>query len=435
MEQTLYPVILDAISDAVFTVDEAFRLTSFNRAAEEMTGVPRKQALGMHCYDVFRANICQGRCALRHSMTHDEPLRDVRITLLDAQMEEVPVRISTSPLRSDDGTFLGGVEIMHDLSEVETLRRELNRTHSFQDLVGKSPPMQALFQLLPDVSRADVPVLIQGPSGTGKEMVAQAVHRLSERRDGPFVSVNCGALPDTLLESELFGYRKGAFTDARRDYPGRFVAASGGTLLLDEIGDTSAAFQVKLLRVLQEREVTPLGATHPVPVDVRIVAATNRDLRAMVSEGTFRQDLYYRLRVVELSTPGLAERPEDVPLLVDHLLLRIASRRGLTPLEITPEALEALLHYPFPGNIRELENILERAYVLCRTGTIKLEHLPAEVTRAEKKSAPVQQDEELGERESLQAALELHRWNRTLAAEALGISRSTLWRRMRAFDL
>lgn len=435
MQDALYPLILDSISDAVFTVDEEFRLTSFNRAAEELTGVLRDAALGMHCYDVFRANICQGRCALRHSMTQNEALHDVRITLLDAQMEEIPISISTSPLRSDDGRFLGGVEIMRDLSEVESLRRDLNRSHTFQDLVGKSAPMQALFQLLPDVARSDVPVLISGPSGTGKEMVAAAIHRLSERKEGPFISVNCGALPDSLLESELFGYRKGAFTDARRDYPGRFVAASGGTLLLDEIGDTSPAFQVKLLRVLQEHEVTPLGATHPVPVDVRILAATHRDLRAMVIEGKFRQDLYYRLRVVELNTPGLADRPEDIPLLVDHLLLRIASRRGLTPLEIRPEALEALMRYPFPGNIRELENLLERAYVLCRGTAIALEHLPPEVVRTDSTPLAEARAESPDDREAVIQALEAHRWNRTLAAEALGMSRSTLWRKMRSLGL
>ena len=437
MDHDLYPIIVDSISDAVFTVDADWRITAFNRAAETLTGLSREQALGRFCRDVFRADICQHDCALLHTLSTGEPLRDVPVSILDGDMSEVPVEVSTAVLRDEDGRVLGGVEILRDRSEVETLRRELDERDGHARLIGTSEPIRAIRRLLPDVARADVPVLIQGPSGTGKEVVARILHARSPRSDGPFVSVNCGALPDTLLESELFGYRKGAFTDAHRDYPGRFRAATGGTLLLDEIGDTSPAFQVKLLRVLQEGEVHPLGAALPVKVDVRVVAATNKDLRELVAAGQFRQDLYYRLRVVELQTPGLRERPEDIPLLVDHLLERITRRRGRAPSGVSSAAMDRLLAHPFPGNVRELENALERAVVLCHGDTIGPEHLPPEIgtsiapAPASPSSPPPPDDE----REVLLAALYANQWSRARTSAALGISRSTLWRRMRAMDL
>ncbi|MBW2256189.1 MAG: sigma-54-dependent Fis family transcriptional regulator, partial [Deltaproteobacteria bacterium] len=312
------------------------------------------------------------------------------------------------------------------------------------------PVMRRLFRILPDVARSDVPVLIEGPSGTGKEMVAQALHRLSSRAEKPYVRVNCGALPDTLLESELFGFRKGAFTDARRDHPGRFATADGGTLLLDEIGETSPAFQVKVLRVLEDGEVQPLGADAPIKVDVRILASTNRDLSQMVAEGTFREDLYYRLRVVALSLLPLRDRPEDVPPLIDHLLERIALKRGREVPGVTEGALHALTAYGFPGNVRELENILERALVLSRGEGIGLEHLPPEVVQdvdrlgqvAPGTPSPLSLRRSTRDIASLPPegrkiveALDAHHWHRVRAAEALGISRTTLWRHMKRYGL
>ncbi len=433
-------LILDSIEEGVFTVDRESRITSFNRAAERITGWSRDEALGMRCWEVFRSDLCGPDCPLHRTMAGEEPRSEVPVRVLDRAMEELPIRISTAALRGEDGEVVGGVEIFRDTSELEALRRELHGTHVFEDIVGVSAPMQALFRMLPDVARSDVPVLVRGPSGSGKEMVAQALHRLSDRAEGPFVRVNCGALPDTLLESELFGHRRGAFTDARRDHVGRFVEADGGTLFLDEIGDTSPAFQVKLLRALEEGEVRPLGAERSVPVDVRVVSATHRDLARMVAEGRFREDLYYRLRVVELVLPPLSERREDIPPLVEHLLGRIALRRGIPVPAVSPAAMEALRRASYPGNVRQLRNALEHALVLSRGGAIRPEHLPAELRarprsspRGLRRGPPLHVDPATLDPEAREVweALATHRWNRSAAAAALGMSRSTLWRRMR----
>jgi len=465
--ERLYPLILDSIDQGVFTVDSNFVVTSFNAAAERIIGMSREEAIGKRCHHVFRASICETGCALRRTLKTGEPLRDVRIDVLNQDMEAVPISVSTAVLRDRDGGLLGGVELFRDISELESLRRELSGQRGFADIIGNSPAMREVFRLLPDVAASDAPVLIDGPSGAGKELVARALHKLSGRRDRPFVSVNCGALPDSLLESELFGYVRGAFTDARGNKPGRFVMADGGTLLLDEIGDVSPAFQVKLLRVLQEGEVEPLGATQPVSVDVRVVCATNRDLTQLVADGTFREDLYYRLRVVPLRVPPLRDRTGDIPLLVDHFIGVLNRQTGKSIRGLSPEAMAAVTNYDFPGNVRELRNLLERAFVLSHTDLIDTNHLLPEVLNPSSRpfassasttaspmgpgrTAPgrVKPSERriLGgctpnladlspEAQRLVEALDAHDWNRTATAEALGIARTTLWRRMRDYGL
>jgi len=432
---SLYPLILDSITEGVFTVDEQFRITSFNAEAERIIGVSREKAIGCKCHEVFRANICESSCALRQSIETGKPRRGVRIDALDAQMEPVPLVVSTAVLKDRKGKLIGGVEIFRDVSDVEALRRELKGRHVFADMVGASRPMLELFRILPDIARSDASVLITGPSGTGKEIVAQAVHDLSSRRDRPFIRVNCGALPDTLLESEIFGHRKGAFTGAVKDRLGRFREADGGTLLLDEVGDLSPAFQVKLLRVLEDGRVHPLGGTGSVRVDVRIVAATNRDLDALIESGDFREDLYYRLGVVPIEIPPLSERRRDIPVLIEHILKRLASRANLEVPDVTPEAMKLLYDHDYPGNVRELENVLERALILSRGGMVDVHHLSAEVRgkrRAQRTGGVGATSPEVRE---LVEALEAHHWNRTETARALGIARNTLWRRMRKHGL
>jgi PAS domain S-box-containing protein len=297
--------ILDSINEGVFTVDLEWRITAFNRAAERITGVRKQDAVGRACSDVFRASICEESCALRRTFSSGEPNVSATANIINASGKRIPIRISTALLRGQDGAVIGGVETFQDLSQVEQLRKELEARYTFEDIVGRSPAMRSLFDIVPQIAASHSTVLIEGESGTGKELFARALHNLSSRSKKRFVAVNCAALPDTLLESELFGYKAGAFTDARRDKPGRFVLADGGTIFLDEIGDVSPAMQVRLLRVLQERCVEPLGATEPVKVNVRVLAATNKDLAQLIREGKFRDDLFYRIRVIHLKIPAL----------------------------------------------------------------------------------------------------------------------------------
>lgn len=424
--------ILDALTEGVFTVDTRFCITSMNRAAEEMTGITRAQAIGKPCRTIFRADICEGQCALAQTLQSHQAVHCRQAAILDANGVRRPVSISTNILKNRSGTIIGGVETFRDLSLVERLRRELAREWRLEDLLSRSPRMQRIFDLLPTVADSTSTVLISGESGTGKELVARALHTLSPRRKHPFVAVNCGALPDSLLESELFGYRKGAFTDAKKDKPGRFARAQGGTLFLDEIGDISQAMQVRLLRVLQERSYEPLGATAPVMADVRIVAATNRDLLARIASGDFRHDLYYRLNVVHLELPPLRDRLEDLPLLCEHFISKFNALNNRSVPGISNDALSQLAAHSFPGNVRELENLIERAFVLCRSGPIEPEHLPDSIrtvkTTDEATSSGVL---EAAQAQSIRTVLDRHQWNRQATAKELGIHTTTLFRMIR----
>jgi len=372
-------VMLDSINEGIFTVDSQWCVTSFNHAAERITGTPRQEALGKLCSEVFRANICEQSCALKQTMSTGKPIINATAHIINHDGHRVPIRISTALLKDDQGRVMGGVETFQDLSQIEQLQKELQAKYTIEDIVGHSPAMKQLFELLPQIAESSSTVLIEGASGTGKELFAKAIHNLSPRRNKRFVAVNCAALPDSLLESELFGHKAGAFTDARRDKPGRFVRADKGTILLDEIGDISSAMQIRLLRVLQERIVEPLGSVEPVKVDVRVLAATNKDLSRLVREGKFRDDLYYRIRVIQLKLPILQERREDIPLLVDHSIAKFNHLQGKDISGVSDEVIARLMNYDYPGNIRELENIIEQAFVLCRGGLIELHHLPQEL--------------------------------------------------------
>jgi len=358
--------------------------------------------------------------------------------IINKRGQEISVSITTAPIRNDQGEVVGGVEIFRDLTVVESLKKTISVRYRFGDLVSKNPRMQEIFEILPDVAESESTVLIQGPSGSGKEVLAKAIHDLSPRREKPFVRVNCAAIPDTLLESELFGYVRGAFTDAKKDKPGRFMLANHGTLLLDEIGDTSPALQVKLLRVLEDKEFIPLGGTVPAKVDVRIIAASNRDLEKLVQAGTFREDLYYRLNIIKIELPPLGERREDIPLLIEYFISKLNSLKGKAIKGISEEALNLLLNYHFPGNIRELENILEHAYALCKDPLIAKRHLPVEfIEKIAKKSEAKAGTKplEASEVQAIRQVLKRNKGNRTFSARDLGISRSTLWRKMKRLHL
>lgn len=432
-------IILDSITDGVFTVDKQWRITTFNKAGEAITGVPREEALGRHCCDVFKANICETHCVLKHTMETGNPIINKKIYIIDSNGIKKPISISTALLKSQDGSIIGGVETFRDLSAIEELRKELKAQYTFADLISKNHTMHKLFAILPEIARSNSTVLIEGESGTGKELLARAIHNLSTRNRKPFVAVNCGALPDTLLESELFGYKAGAFTDAKRNKPGRFAQAQKGTLFLDEIGDISPALQVRLLRVLQEKIYEPLGAIESVSADVRIIAATNKHLADLVQDGSFRQDLYYRIHVIRLTLPPLRERREDIPLLVEHFISHFNSLMDKQINGVDTEVLNVFMHYDFPGNIRELENIMEHAFVLCSEDHITLRHLPDNLplpaTHEILASAHQNNNFKNIEKEFIYDALKQNNWNRLQTARYLNIHKSTLFRKIKALGI
>jgi len=432
--------ILDSIAEGVFTVDPDWNITFINRAAQEITGIPAAEALGRPCCEVFHSNVCETTCILGHTMETGESVVNRSVEILRVDGREIPISVSTSILRDNEGRVIGGVQIFRDLTLVEELRRQVKRQYRLGDIISKSPLMQKVFDLLPAIARADSTVLILGESGTGKELVARALHHLGSRAQGPFVAVNCSALPDTLLESELFGHTAGAFTDARRDRQGRFALAEGGTLFLDEIGDISPALQVRLLRVLEERAYTPLGASKSVKADVRIVAATHVDLEQQVAAGKFRKDLYYRINVVKLRLPRLAARKEDIPLLAEHFIDSFNKLQNTEIAGLSHGTLAIFMHHDWPGNVRELENAIEHAFILCPQGLILPEHLPDQFQpehRAGGGGATAAPSQNLKEQEKrfLLEALERHGWRRLATARELGIDKNTLRRKIQRFGL
>lgn len=430
--------ILESISDGVFTVDPEWRITSFNRAAEEITGISRHEALGRFCSEVFRSNMCETDCALRKTLKNGKPVIGRSGYIIDNEGNRIPISLSTAVLKDNSGKVVGGAETFRDLSELESLRNELEGRFHMGDIVSRSPLMQRLFEVIPTIAVSPSTVLLNGETGTGKELIARTIHSLSKRSTGPFVALNCGALPDTLLESELFGYKAGAFTGASKDKPGRFALAQGGTLFLDEIGEVSPALQVRLLRVLQEHCYEPLGGTSSVTTDARIIVATNRDLTELTRNGTFREDLYYRVNVVRIELPPLRRRKEDLPLLVEQFVAKFNRLHHATVHGMAPEALSLLMAHDWPGNVRELENVIERAFVLCPDGTIDIRHLPDELTLHDSRHAgpdTLQGARFQVEAQVIQAALERTGFNRLEAARVLGMHKSTLFRKIRQLGI
>jgi PAS domain S-box-containing protein len=426
--------ILESISDGVFTVDSEWRVSSFNRAAEQITGIARRDALGRRCSDVFRASMCETECALRHTMSTGSVVINKTAFIVNASGRRIPISVSTALLRNEAGEVVGGAETFRDLSLIEELRKEIRGRFQVGDLVSRSSSMRRVLEVIPRIAESESTILLQGETGTGKELVARAIHGLSPRRRGAFVAVNCGALPDTLLESELFGYKSGAFTGAVRDKPGRFALARGGTLFLDEIGEVSPALQVRLLRALQEKQYEPLGATRSEQADLRIIAATNRDLALQVETGAFRQDLYYRVNVMKLELPPLRQRREDIPLLIEHFMSVFNAVQNKAVSGVSPDVLGVLVAHDYPGNVRELQNIIEHAFVLLREGRIELEHLPAELVPTSTRRVGARRVLETVralEAQAIHDALSKNGGNRLAAARELGMHKSTFFRKAR----
>jgi PAS domain S-box-containing protein len=447
-------LIFDHVPHAIFTVDAHRHITAFNKAAEEITGWKRDEVIGRRCSEVLRSSHCDAECFLHGSMQDREARRDQEVQIIRRDGKSITVAVSTAAMEDPTTGTVSGVEMFRDLSEVQALRRQVEASYTCEDVITKSPAMRRIRDLLPLVARSMSTVLIEGEPGCGKEMVARTIHNLGPRAHRPFVALNCGAIPDTLVETELFGHVRGAFTDAKRDRLGRFAMAKGGTLLLDEVGELSPTTQVKLLRVLQEREYTPLGATRAVRADVRVLAATNRDLSAEVMHGHFRQDLFFRLNVVRIALPPLRSRLEDIPLLVEHFIARFNAQQGRRIRGVSERAMAVLMRYHFPGNVRELENAIEHAFVVSGGEFVEAADLPphmlAQSTPAlasdlarvatsflsppEPTAAtlPPLRD---AEATAIRAALARNAGSRAQTADELGISRSSLWRKMRRLGL
>ena len=424
--------ILDCIADGVFTVDNEFRITSFNKAAERITGFTRKEAVGQFCFEIFRTDVCFVKCPLKESIKTGKEITNLELSILDKNNREIPVSVSTSVLKDKKGKIIGGVETFRDLSLIKEMDKEIKEKYTFNDIVSRNKKIREIFNILPDVAKSDVAVLIVGESGTGKELFANAIHHLSNRKNGPFIKINCGAIPETLLESELFGYKKGAFTDAKKDKAGRFQLAQGGTILLDEIGDLPKSLQVKLLRVLETKEFEPLGSTISEKADVRILSSTNRPLEKLVEDGKFREDLYYRLNVIKIEIPPLRERKEDIPILIDHFIEKFNRKMRKNIKGVTAEAMEILLNHSYPGNVREMENILEHGFILSKGSYIDRSHLPLYLQKIKKsKIVAPKINLKQWEAEIIKNVIKKHNGNLTKAAKELGIHRTTLWRKLK----
>lgn len=434
--------VLDSIPEGVYTIDANWRITSFNKAAQEITGFSERDAIGRYCYKVLNSNICMTACPLKETLETGLNRQDVEGQIMNRRGESRKLLFSTTVYHDPNRKVTGGVESIRDMGLLQELLDKVPQRREEGGLIGSDARMVQILNLIEMVKDSDSTVLLTGESGTGKNLLAHELHRRSHRRDHPFVKISCASLAETLLESELFGHAKGSFTGATKDKPGKFEIADGGTVFLDEIGEISPHTQVKLLRFLQEQEFERVGSNRTIQVDVRIIAATNRDLLQMVRDGEFREDLYYRLAVIPIRLPALRERPGDIPAIMAAILDKLARRLGQPTKSISPDVMEIFLRYPWPGNIRELENVLEHGFV-CSPGKIITtdalpaqfrEPLPAAPTPAGDVPPPVG-PRDPSERELILEALQQHGWRMSETAEALGMNRTTLWRKMRKYNI
>ena len=433
-------IILDNLDIGIFTVNRGGLITFFNQAAERISGYSRRDVLGKSCVAIFESDTADDVCKLKESMVDGNARTSRRGEIITAEGERIPIEATYLALRNEKGTIVGGLATFKDLTLVHQLDRAISNRYTFHDMIGRDPAMSRIFDMVRVVAPTDTTVLIEGATGTGKDLLAGVIHSTSRRAECDMVKVNCAALPDNLLESEMFGYVRGAFTGAGRDKPGRFQDADGGTIFLDEIGDLPLGLQAKLLRVIEDREFYPLGSRRTTRVDVRVISASNRPLEELVSRGLFREDLFYRLNVVRIALPPLRQRRGDLPLLIRHITRRLSSAMGKSMPALSEKTLKILLNYDYPGNVRELENILEHALIICPDDVIEARHLPDYLGRRAAAGAPAPAPAAVRpalqlQREQLAAALRRHGGNRSATARSLGIDRTTLWRRMKKLGL
>lgn len=440
-KRSKYEWILDSLATGVFTVDQDFIITYFNAYAEFLTGFTRDEAVGQKCFRVFRTDHCRQQCNLQKAMQEESKIVSARVKMRNKWKQTVPVAITAAVLQDEQDRILGGVESFHDDRAREALEKEVMKSYTLEDIVTQDPQLQKQLDIMPIIADSESSVLILGETGVGKDVIARALHNLSSRREGPFIKVNCAAIPSSMLESELFGYKKGAFTDAKNDKPGKFQLAHNGTIFLDEIGELDFEMQAKMLHVLEENEFYALGATKVDRINSRVVAATNCDLEERVKQGQFRKDLYYRLKVCEFYIPPLRERLADIPLLIDHFIFQSSALKNKRVIGMSEVTKKVLMQYDFPGNIRELKNIIDYAVMMSKDRGLVSE-LPQYLNLTGQKEAryymvPHSNSLSLdnGEKATLLQALDFNGWHIQKTAKSLGINRTTLWRKMKKYRL
>lgn len=431
---------LDAIFNSniegTFTIDNEWNITSFNRSAEKITGYKKSEAIGSKCWEIFKSSICRNGCHMEQTMLKGKSTIGNELEIINKKGMKVPIKVNSGILLNNKNEKIGAVETFIDLTEIRNLSDHLKTQFKFSNIIGSNKQMEKVFTLLESVAETNSSVLITGESGTGKELVARAIHLNSSKNTGPFIALNCSAFAESLIESELFGDEKGAFTGAVNSKVGRFELANNGTLFLDEIGDISLPVQTKLLRVLETRQFERVGGNKTININVRIIAATNKDLLAEIKKGNFREDLFYRINVMNIHLPPLRERMDDFPLLINHFIKKYNERFSKAVTNFSPEAYNLLQEYHWPGNIRELENVIEHCFVLCRCDIIQSEHLPDRIKHKifNKESGtanPIQN----AERNLLMEILKKNDGNKSQAARELNINPSTLWRKMKKLGI
>jgi PAS domain S-box-containing protein len=430
--------VFEDFDRGLFIVNQRRTIKAFNRTAQEMTGFSPEEVVGRYCWEVFQSDRCKTDCPLKSTLEDGVTRRDHDVRIKDREGRWLDLLISTSPIKNKRQVIIGGVETFQSLGVAVSGREAALAIPGEVEIIGQSPPMKKLLDMLPAVAASEATVVLEGESGTGKDLFGQAIHLRSPRAAGPFVAFNCSALVETLIESELFGHVKGAFTGAVSNKIGRFELAQGGTLFLDEIGDLKLELQAKLLRVLESKVFERVGSSRPIPMEARIIAATSRVLVEEVRRGRFRMDLLYRLRTVPFYLPALRDRQEDIPLLVNHCLGRLNRKYQKGVRGVDPKVMTLFQHYAWPGNIRELERVLEYAFVFVKGAVITKDLLPeldSPPPRTAATSGRLSQNRWDSELVIIQKALQKARGNREAAARVLGISRSSLWRKMKAYDL
>ena len=441
-EERSLKIILDNLDVGIFTIDRGSHFTFFNTEAEQISGYSRREILGKDCAALFGGKDARELCLLKDTIADGRSRSSRQGKMISRDGGIIPIRANYMALRNEKGTVVGGMTTFHDLTLVLQLKQAVKDRYTFHDMIGKSPRMQHIFEMVNVVAGTDATILIEGATGTGKDLLAKVIHSASQRSENPFVKVNCAAIPDNLLESEMFGYVKGAFTGAEKDRVGRFQEADGGTIFLDEISELPLALQAKLLRVLEDKEFYRLGSRHTLKVNVHIISASNRNLEKLVQKHLFREDLYYRLNVFRIELPELKNRTVDLPILIGHILRRLCAARAIRPPEVSEKVMEILLNYPYPGNVRELENILEHALIICQEETLQPKHLPEylQIRHAARKPSSsrilkLESVDDDSERDTIVSMLQRYNWRRTKTAKALGMDRTTLWRKIKKYRI